>query len=264
MKSIFITTVMSLMSIIAFGSGETLVLEGVYQNKNIYVNNCSGSDGIGFSVSEIRVNGELTSDEVHSSAFEIDLSRFTLNTGEKVTILIKYDGECKPKVLNPGALQPKPTFKMVNTMTVTSNGLLEWSSTGEQGILPYTVEQFKWNKWVKVGEVNGIGTPYKHDYKFLVPLVSGQNKFRVVQKNSNGERAVGKSVSIMTQKAIPSFEYLKKQEVIVFSTSTSYEVFDIYGQIRKRGMNKEIDLSNLDSGEYYLNYDNTMTKIRKK
>ena len=54
-------------------------------------------------------------------------------------------------------LKPKPSFEIL-TMNITSGGLLKWTSKMEAGALPYIVEQFKWNKWVPVGEVDGLGT----------------------------------------------------------------------------------------------------------
>lgn len=247
----------------AFASGETLVLEGVYQKQNIYVNNCSGSDGVGFSVSEVRVNGELSADQVESSAFEISLDQLSLVEGQKVVIQIIYSGECTPKVLNPGALQPVPTFE-INKIDVDESGLLTWEATNERGSLPYSIEQFKWNKWVKVGEVDGIGTPEAHNYSFQTNMVSGLNKFRVVQKNLSGVKKTGKSATTSSTKTQPTFEYDKKNQKVVFSDKTSYEVFDMYGQIRKRGMSNEIDFSNLESGDYYLNFDNAMQRVKKK
>lgn len=242
---------------------EKLVVEGSYQSKNLYVNNCMGENGVGFAVSKVVVNGKVTSDQVSSSAFEIDLSVLGLKEGEDVVIQIEYDGNCQPKVLNPGALQPIPTFDMQD-IEIAQDGMIKWVTTGERGKLPYIVEQFKWNKWVKVGEVDGIGTEGENEYAYKAPLVSGVNKFRVLQKNLNGEQKIGKTISVTTDIQQPNFEYDKKNQKITFSQNTAYEVYDMYGQIRKRGSNTEIDFSNLEGGDYYLNFDNTMEKFRKK
>ena len=80
-------------------------------------------------------------------------------------------------MLNPGGLQPKPTFNTVD-ISVSEDGFLEWITTDEFGSLPYMVEQYKWNKWMKVGEVQGVGTPGTNNYAFHVDFVSGKNKFR--------------------------------------------------------------------------------------
>ena len=54
-------------------SNSVIVLEGNYQGKNIYVQNpYQNSSNVGFCVKEVRVNGVVTTDEITSSAFEID------------------------------------------------------------------------------------------------------------------------------------------------------------------------------------------------
>src|SRR3954463_12316215 len=78
----------------------TLVVEGKYQNKNLYVQNFFGGSGVGFCAFEVKVNGNITTDEVNSSAFEIDLASLKLKYGDKVTVEILHKDGCMPKVLN--------------------------------------------------------------------------------------------------------------------------------------------------------------------
>jgi len=40
-----------------------LVVEGKFQNKNIYVQNAYGGSGVGFCAVEVKVNGHITTDE---------------------------------------------------------------------------------------------------------------------------------------------------------------------------------------------------------
>ena len=81
-------------------SGGVIILEGNYQGKNLYIQNPFGSNGVGFCVSEVKVNGNITTDEINSSAFEIDMKPHKLNIGDKVEIKIFHKEDCKPKVLN--------------------------------------------------------------------------------------------------------------------------------------------------------------------
>lgn len=56
-------------------------------------------------------------------------------------------------------MKPRPTFEVVS-MNINSAGIfLKWTTKNESGPLPYVVEQFKWNKWVYVGEVQGLEGP---------------------------------------------------------------------------------------------------------
>ncbi len=78
--------------------------------------------------------------------------------GDKVVVKIDTQGRLHPLVLNPEVLKPKSTFDIVK-QEVTSDGVFHWTTTNETGELPFMVEQKRWNKWVKVGEVVGKGTP---------------------------------------------------------------------------------------------------------
>ena len=111
MKQIYSILILSLIfSIKGFAQGGVIILEGNYQGKNLYVQNPFGSGGVGFCVTEVLVNGNITTDETNSSAFEIDFKPHKLAIGEKVEIKIKHKEDCKPKVLNSEVLKPKSTF----------------------------------------------------------------------------------------------------------------------------------------------------------
>jgi hypothetical protein len=81
------------------------VLEGQYTGKNIFVQNPFAANGIGFCVKEIYINGKITSDEVNSASFEIDLLAAGLKEGNRVKIELKHSKECSPKILNPEVLK---------------------------------------------------------------------------------------------------------------------------------------------------------------
>ena len=238
----------------------TLVIEGKYQNKNVYVHNGFGLGGVGFCAKEIRVNGNITTDEINSSAFEIDLKALHLKYGENVTIEIIHNEGCTPKVLNMEDLKPKPTFEVI-AMSITPAGLLKWSSKSEMGALPYVVEQFKWNKWVPIGLVDGLGTPEQHDYSFQVAMHSGENKYRVKQKGLNALTKMSKDVTVTSSIDKPTYTLAKNN--IDFSNETAYEVYDAYGVIVKKGFGKQLTIDNLTRGQYYLCYDNVLTEFKK-
>jgi len=240
----------------------TLMVEGKYQNKNVYVQNSFGSSGVGYCAKEIKVNGKITTDETNSSAFEIDLSSLQLKYGENVLIEIIHSEECMPKILNIADLKPKPTFEIL-TMNISSVGLLAWSTVNENGSLPYIIEQFKWNKWIPVGEINGVGSPDKHDYAFQVSMHSGENKYRVRQKGLNSASKFSQEIVLKSLVEKPSFAITKKNESINFSYDTNFEVYDAYGVIVKKGFGKQLSIDNLKKGHYYLCYDNTMSDFKR-
>ena len=70
-------------------SQEELKLSGVYKGKNLYIQNPFSEKG-GFCINEIKLNGNHINDEINSSAFEIDLSLFDFNYGDKLKIEINH------------------------------------------------------------------------------------------------------------------------------------------------------------------------------
>lgn len=255
--------VYSILSISSFLRAGVLVVEGKFQNKNIYIQNSFGSNGVGFCATEIKVNGVVTTDEVNSSAFEIDLSAMNIKIGQRVTIEILHKSDCIPVVLNPEVLKPRPTFEVVS-MNINASDILKWTTKNESGALPYIIEQFKWNKWVFVGEVQGIGTFDTHDYSFQVTTHSGENKFRIKQKGLGVAPKVSNAVILNSMKDKPTFIISKDAKFIQYSYETNFEVYDVFGTVVKKGFGKETSMDNLSKGKYYLCYDNQVTEFDKK
>lgn len=250
--------------LISFAStAEVLVLEGKFQNKNIFVQNSFGSNGVGFCTTEIKVNGKITADEINSSAFEIDLAAMNIKPGSKVLIEISHKSDCMPIVLNPEVLKSRSTYEILN-MSITSTGVLKWTTEKESDPLPYIVEQFKWNKWVVVGKVQGIGGADKHDYAIEVTTHSGENKFRIKQVGSGAGPKISNPVILTSILEKPSYAISKDNKTIQFSSETAFEVYDPFGTIVKKGFDKHIPIENLPKGIYCLCYDNQVTEFERK
>jgi hypothetical protein len=242
-------------------AGEALILEGKYQSKNVYVQNSFADNGVGFCVYEVYVNEQRTTDEVGSSAFEIDLRPYNFNPGDPITIKIFHKEGCSPRVLNPDALKPRPSFA-TKTINISNTGLITWTTTGEAGSLPYVVEQYRWNKWVYVGEVQGKGTPGENTYSFQVDAHSGENKFRVKQVGFGKEVKFTPEVKYTpADKAKVTFTLSKDTKSVALSGESLYEMYDGYGNVVLKGKGSSIDISDFDKGTYYLCFDNEVVPI---
>jgi len=244
-----------------------LTLEGSYQGKNIYVTNPFVSTGVGFCAFEVSVNDKITTDEVNSSSFEVDLSALKLSIGERVVIKVKYKDDCKPKIVNPEDLKVRSTFEIVPT-TLKFNpkeGTISWTTKGEVGKLPFIVEQYRWNKWVKVDEIEGKGRIEGAFYSVKYLPHSGENKVRVKQIDVAGPRY---SEAIKVRSVAPEVKIKvdKVDKVLEFTDDTKYEIYDNFGNIISKGYGNEVDVVNLKKGtEYQINYDNkTGAKFTKK
>ena len=111
MKRYFLGFILSIFALTGFSQGGVIVIEGNYQGKNLYVQNPFASGGVGFCVTEVYVNGNLTTDETQSSAFEIDFKPHKLTIGDKVEIKITDNGTGIPKNVIDKIFQPFFTTK---------------------------------------------------------------------------------------------------------------------------------------------------------
>lgn len=252
------------MTAVTLARAGVIVVEGNYQNRNIYVQNSYAGAGVGFCVYQVAINGEVAYDEVNSSAFEIDLANREFKLGQSVVIeIIHKDDGCAPKILNPEVLKPNPTFKTVD-IQINERGVLMWETTDETAELDFVIEQFKWNKWVQVGHVKGKGTPTTNMYSFQTTALAGTNKFRVKQKGYIDKVRYTPTVSYVASRKEVTYIYNRKKQKVEFSEDTGFEVYDKYGNLVKKGFSRMIDLSNLERDIYYLNFGNSSTEFRVK
>jgi len=248
-------------SFLAFG--QQLTLNGVYQGDNLYVMNPFSSSGVGFCIQEVRVNDKVSTDEIASSAFEIDLSQYNLKKGDAVKIVIKHKQGCNPKILNPNVIQTKSTFRATK-IVVGRDKILRWTTTGETGSLDFIIEQYRWNKWVKLGKVKGKGGNKTNQYTFKIIPHSGQNKFRVKQIDHSKKARYSQDAVYRSMLPQVSFEYKKSNNEIKFSSLTMYEIYNGFGNIVLKGTGESVNVQKLKAGNYYLNYDNKMDAFKKK
>lgn len=263
MKKIF-GILFSLVFLVNTALAAEIKVQGIFQGENLFVMNPFAFTGVGFCVYEVTVNGQITTDEINSSAFEIDLSVFNLKIGEKVSIVIKHKDGCKPKVLNAEVLKPKSTYKVLEIIVDRKNKKLRWTTTGEKGALPYIVEQYKWKKWIKVVTVQGKGISGTHNYSVSILPTTGNNKFRVKQLDYSRKPRYSPEATYRSLDPPVTFSPTKPKNEIKFSAVTSYEIYDFYGRLVKKGKGNKVDISKLKKGDYFLNFDNEMGKFTKK
>ena len=243
---------------------QEITVSGIYQGENLFVMNPFAATGVGFCVYEVNVNGQVTTDEINSSAFEIDLSAYQLQIGDKVTVVIKHKDGCTPKVLNQEVLQSKSTFKIIDIAVDRKNNLLKWSASNEKGALPYLVEQFKWKKWVNIGTVMGKGAATTNNYSIEINPHSGINKFRVKQIDYSQKPRYSPEATYRSLDPEVTFSPEKPKNEIKFSAITNYEIYDFYGRLVSKGRGQTVDITKYKKGDYFINYDNSMGQFSKK
>ena len=219
--------------------------------------------GIGYCIYEVSVNGQISEDEINSSAFEIDLSRYNFDIGEKINLILRYKEGCLPKIINPEVIQARASFELQNA-GVDTKGILHWSTRNEMGPLTFVVQQYRWNKWITVGEVEGKGLSTINKYQLKVRLHTGKNIFRFYQMDYTGDLKYSDRISHDAKLPKVSFSPDRVKDEIVFTSETLYEIYDNYGNVIYKGFGDKINVIDLQQGVYYINYDNTMDSFRKR
>lgn len=262
MKSYFFILFILLFSF--FSDAEVLELNGNYNGKNLYLINPSIGPDTVYCVDSVCVNDKITNDETHSNAFEIDFSVLKLEIGSNVSIKIFHKSGCAPKVINPEAIRSKNSFLFLS-VKIDKAGKIIWSSKGDPGTLPFKVEQFRWKKWIEVGDVDVTDTTGKNQYTFDAKMQHfGQNSFRIKQTDANGGSVYSKEVKFKSAKLEVMIESLKVSTEIKFSAETRYEIYDDKGTFVSEGTAASVNISDLSRGKYWINYDNKTDTFTKK
>lgn len=85
-----------------------LFTEGIYNGKNLMVKNAYGQNGMGYCVTKVFVNGQITKDGINADIFQVNLEAAGIKKGDKVQVDIMYQMMCTtrpaPLLMNPGAL----------------------------------------------------------------------------------------------------------------------------------------------------------------
>jgi hypothetical protein len=241
---------------------EVIIISGIYQGKDLYVKNPMTTDGSGYCVFEVLVNGQVTADQLNSASFAVDLAIWKLNPGDALEIVLRCKENCEVKVLNPEVIYPNSTFE-ITSLSVSPTGGMEWTTEKESAPLTFVIEQFRWNKWNKVGEIKGKGIAESTRYNYPVNLHTGLNTFRVYQMDYKGQHTSDEYKIESTTPEI-KIKSLKVSNSIEFSGVTDYEVVSEFGALITSGRGSSVDASKYVKGKYYVNYDNKVGAIVEK
>jgi hypothetical protein len=190
--------------------------------------------------------------------FSVYMLLFCLSVGTNISFAGNGEGNAENK--NDKIIS---TF-VVQSFKISKEGLVNWTTNNEHGSLPFIVEQYIFDKWVKVGEVSGIGTPTPNSYSVPVGLHTGENKFRVRQKGYDKMSRFSDSFTYYSKKEAVTYTITNKNQTVSFSGDTYFIVYNPYGAIVKQGYGNSIDVSNYIKGYYCLVYDNKLGGFEKK
>jgi hypothetical protein len=250
-----------LISLSGIAQSDTLYQGGKYYNTNIFVYN-PDMDGE-YSIQKIIVNEDTIHEDLATNGIEIDLSSLNLKEEDPVELKIIYKSGNEPSIVNPEALSNQQKFRFSRPKIY--KGKLQWRVNGSASDYPIVIEEYRWNEWRVVGEVDPLDTVKNNLYQYEIGMHSGTNIIRIHTTNIQGQKVVSKVLRFVPPR-VPKIvlESTKVKEDITFSSETEYELYEIGGKLIKKGVERYVDVRDLPKGEYWLNYDNTTVKIKKK
>lgn len=242
---------------------QELNIQGVFTGNNIYMVNPFVDSEDRFTIESISINDEEYTENMESSAFEIDLVHMGFKLGENLSFDIRYKDSIKPSILNLDAIKALSTFK-VEKAYVDNKQFFNWQCSGEMGSLPFHIQQFRWNKWLTVGQLSGVGTSGVNHYKIKVPVHSGDNLFRIHQVDYTEKDNYSDTIQYKSElKPVHLVGKTVKTE-LKFSEPTQFEIFDLFGNLIYDGYGEAVRFDDLIPGKYYVNFDNTIGEFIKE
>jgi hypothetical protein len=241
---------------------DTISISGMYYGTNVYVYNPSVADS--FSIQKIIVNKDTISEELTTNGIEIDLGSYNLDEGARVNIMVLYKSSFAPVIVNPEALMPPIKFR-ISKPVYTKNDELQWQVRGVPGDYPIVVEQYKWNQWKNVAEVDPIDTVANNIYKIPIRPHSGKNIYRVKSINIKGEEVRSRDLIFNASNHVSIYIQNKKfTDEITLSAKTEYEIYDMESNLLLSGYDRYIKIDKLPKGKYLLFFDNQIQEFKKK
>jgi hypothetical protein len=150
------------------------VISGIYQGKNLFIQNPSIGDGTSFCTNDVYVNDTKVMSNITQGAFEVDLTHIRVNS--QVTIKITHKDGCKPRLLNPQVIKPSSLFHF-NSFQVDKEHFV-WATRGEKPKGKYILEYYSNDKWLLIKEVPAKGSIILNNYD-TDGVMAGNMKYRL-------------------------------------------------------------------------------------
>jgi len=242
---------------------QELHIKGVYTGSNVYVMNPFTKTDNKFAINSISINDKNYPEDIKSSAFEIDLQQMGFKLGDELHFYIKYKDATAPSIINIEAIQAISAFKIEKAF-VDKQQYLRWQCSGEIGSLPFYIQQYRWNKWITIGQLRGVGTSGINHYKIKIQVHSGDNIYRIHQIDNSEKPRYSEKIHYKSKIKPVYLVSNKVTEELKFTAPTQFEIFDLYGNIIFDGFSDQVRLDDLLRGKYYVNFDNTIGEFTKE
>lgn len=240
--------------------GQELQVTGVYQGKSIFVQNPLFVERSESCVTRITVNNVPLRLDYKSSALEVSFIEKELYV--PVTVVIRHQPDCTPKILNEDAIRFHSAFSF--TQLSLNDTALYWKTKGERMNSKFTVEKLFFDGWEYDQELASEGKFEGGEYAVFPDLKEGVNKFRIKYEVPSADRYLFSEEleHVYYPEPIRIFP-LTVTRTLNISRVADYEISTPEGYTILTGRGKVIELERLRRGEYFITVENTIEKFTK-
>ena len=250
-----------LASIISASAG-VLTVKGVYQGKNLFVQNPYSNNE--FCTVSVFVNNKKVLSYPKVSAYEIDLSHLTMNTA--ITVKILHRNNCLPKVLNVQVIKSSSRFAFTS-LNVDADAL-NWSTKGERAGGEYVLQRLNASSlWEDLEEIKGKESPSANYYTKRADHNTGLNQYRLKFIEKSGLIFYSKAVTFKLVRTPIAIYPRRVSDVLNFVSEkpVRYTIYDKNGSKMKEGKAITIDCTELPGDDHYtIVFDNQKKSFYKK
>ncbi len=244
----------------------TMVLEGTYQGKNLYINNPSNAYDSEYSIIKATLNGRPLAN-IKSSNFMVNFRGMYLGKYIKIELTYRTKGFPAPQILNPTSIRSSSSFQLIGNVEIDEDQMT-WKTKYENSEEPYIIERDLgtglWSDWVLVGTVVGKGSRDYNEYRFALDHLSGANKYRIKQRDGMYQYSYIPPVNFTSTKAPITLAESSVTSKLKLSSKVAYEIYDGFGRLITKGHGKVIDISAIRTGTYFIRIENKTQSFVKK
>lgn len=143
----------------------------------------------------------------------------------------------------------------IDNLTIQKSGQISWTTTNELEKTIFIIQEFRWNKWMTISEVNGKGFG-NNSYSYLADTTCGIYQVRICSGKYCSSNAV-----YPDPMSIELISATREVSVLKFNAKTKFEVYNAKGKKILFGCDAKIDITKLIKGTYYLNYGNKTIEL---
>jgi len=262
MRKVMFSSFIMFSSLIMFSATEKLSIMGFYNGENPIIVNPFYHER--FSIEKIEVNSKPWMGDVLSSTIELDLSNLNIKVGDFISLVIYYNNELpKPYVYNINSLQQLSSFNFINPNVDKKLKKVTWKVNNVHGQCYFEVEQYRWDRWVKIAEVKPSDSISYHTYAVEFSPYNGKNLLRIAYVTPFQTRIYSNYIKY-TAKSLPVSIVKITSTDIKFSSTTFYQIHNEEGKLVRQGTSDKVNIADLPNGQYFLSYDNQVADFKKK